>query len=242
MNPDQHYRAVDQKTDGDQTDTVHQRSFTKFPIDKNKNGDGDHINHGRNSTSPLEDFITQPTTENRPGDSGKFIRKVSPTDLFDIVAFHLFQISRCPIEHSIADEIDKSVSDSDIPQYFITQYIFKENFFGRQFHFRLGTIVGWIVVSVLFDRWQTTRLRGIADQQISDHHNNQSDNSRKPEGTGLPGTEPGHPHGSHRSDQSPTDIMGHIPDRHFRPPFMLRKPVCHHPSARRPTHTLKPTD
>ena len=56
-----------------------------------------------------------------------------------------------------------------------------------------------------------------------------------------PGPEPHRPINCHRSDQSTTHVVGTVPHGHPSAPFILGKPVSHYPTARRPTHTVKPT-
>ena len=211
----------------------------RLPIYKHEHGHQHHIYHRGNRPPSFKHVVTHDTANNRTGNSRDLVSRINPTHRTAIIPFHIFQISRGPIQYPVPYQVNKSIRNSDIPQYLIIQNVLEKNLFSRQLLFRLGTIILRIIITIFFDRRQPARLRGIPDKNKRNNHDH---NSRENECRRLPRSEPNQTHREHDPDQTSPHVMGYIPDRHLRPSFFQREPVRHHPPARRPSHPLEPTD
>ena len=87
----------------------------RLPVNKHEQGHQHHVNHRRDSPSSLEHVVTHDTADNRTGDGRDLVSWINPAHRPAIVTFHVLQVSRRPVKHPVSYQVDKSISDSDIP-------------------------------------------------------------------------------------------------------------------------------
>ncbi len=92
---------------------------------------------------------------------------------------------------------------------------------------------------MLLDRRQAAGLRGVAHGEIGEHGYAHGDDGRHVEGR-APVAEQRQAEQEQRADQAAADIVGDVPHRDHAAALLLRPPVDHGPSARRPAHALGP--
>ena len=103
-----------------------------------------------------------------------------------------------------------------------------------------------VVVTILLHRGQTTRLRSVTQRPPTECSNAQRHKRREDKGC-TPALRDTHSHqysytDRHQNTQrTTTKIMRAVPHRHLEATLILREPVCHHSSTRRPAHTREPT-
>ena len=154
--------------------------------------------------------------------------------------FHFFQIGRGPVQDAVAQQINKHVGDSDVPQQFVRQYVLHEDLLRSQLFFRFLVVIVRIVVLVLFDRRQATRLRRITHQSKSKQRDDDRTESRHVQRR-FPVIEPGHTQQEQQRRQTTAHVVRTVPDGDNAPTLFLRPPVHHGTTTRRPPHSLEPS-
>src|SRR5690606_34580173 len=123
---------------------------------------------------------------------------------------------------------------------FVVEHIFEKYLFGRKFLFEFFVVSFRIIVLILLNVWQTTRLRGITDQQICNKGNHNRYQCREIQ-FALPITKYCYTHNGKGTNQSTTNIVCYIPNRHLCASLLCGEPVYHNSPRRWPTHSLEPT-
>ena len=153
---------------------------------------------------------------------------------------HFFQVSRRPVQDAVAQQINKHVGDSDVPQQFVRQYVLHEDLLRSQLFFRFLVVIVRVIVLVLFDWRQTTGLRRITHQSKSKQRDNDRTESRHVQRR-FPVIEPGHTQQEQQRRQTATHVMRTVPNGNDAATLFLRPPVHHGTTTRRPAHPLEPS-
>ncbi len=142
-----------------------------------------------------------------------------------------------PVEDAVAQQINKHVGDSDVPQQFtFWRYVLHESAaINASTAFRCSRPDSRFI---LFDRRQTAELRRIAhhceSEQRAQSRQRLAYIERRFQSLNR------HPQQEQQWRGSAADVMRAVPDRHNAAAFFLRPPVNHQASARQPPHPLEP--
>ncbi len=240
LQADQHHRAVDQEADHDQRGHVDRRVAGRVqPVDQGADGHQDHEHHAGGAAIALEQLVRQPAAEQGAGNPRPFVEEVRPGRLVDVEVLGLLEVGRRPVEHTVAQQVDEHVGQGDVPEQLVAQHVGDEDLLGRQLALVVFVVAFGVVVLVLLDRRQAAGLRGVAHGEIGEYGYAHGDDGRHVEGR-APVAEQRQAEQEQRADQAAADVVGDVPHRDHAAALLLRPPVDHGPSARRPAHALGP--
>ena len=195
-------------------------------------------------------MVAEPSAEYGARNGSELIGEIRPSGALEVHAV-LGEDGRGPVQAAIADHVYEGIRHGNVPEQFIAQHGF-EYLLRRNGLLVLLVVTGRMVAAPFLYGGQPAALRSVTDEAISYDGDEYGHRGGEQEGSGKeiillvgavqPASEPYGSIGRHRPDQGSAHIMGTVPYAHPRTPFLYGEAAGHHPSARRPAHTVEPAD
>ena len=241
LQTDHHDRPVDEEADGNQREVVHEDIAGWIePVNEDCDDDERHKDHRCGRTPTTEYAITEIAAHEHARDPGPLIEEVRPARALLGEALDRGEIRRCPVDNTVADEVDKNVRNCKVPEQLVLDDVLHQDFLRRHLLVHDGTVLLRVVLLILLDRRQTAGLWRITQEEEGNKSEDDGDQRRKKEDT-VPCAKEGNVCRRKRCDQPAAKVVRDVPPRPPRAALGLGEPRHHRLCIRRVAHPLEPS-